>query len=412
MDDSCIKPAWLTIMENGSIGEARTKALLLDRFWVLERSVDIEGADFIVQRRAVAHRLNSPRALFGLVQAKFLQNTSTTVYISPDYLLDEQNQARDSFFLVAHSGIEDAQAMYFLTAQQVIDDFKPVAAGKEHAHKYKLPGAALLVKKYALSRSAVLRQIEQALDEADALKNRQYFKPYVPAQDIDAAPKLMNRHTCVKAASVDEQAFDYLLASLNEMKQRAAAFAPRLADLLDLALALKTSTDPIEASSIAGAFAHACWNLPKPLFTADELNRHAPDEMVRDAVTYAFEKKIEDLQLQQAWSALVLAFRGKVADYLASRQDAGAVPAESAVRIEAGYDAAYRLTQFKAVAVEFSGNKPYVCCDVTQRQVTIVQQLPPAGQSEAQRDSLAERLAQCFSDEFQRAQVWSYKYTL
>ena len=37
-------PAWLTAAQNGAVGEARTKALLLDRFWVLERSVDVEGA--------------------------------------------------------------------------------------------------------------------------------------------------------------------------------------------------------------------------------------------------------------------------------------------------------------------------------------------------------------------------------
>ena len=31
-------------MQNGALGEARTKAFLLDRFWILERSVDIHGA--------------------------------------------------------------------------------------------------------------------------------------------------------------------------------------------------------------------------------------------------------------------------------------------------------------------------------------------------------------------------------
>jgi hypothetical protein len=44
-------PAWLKAAQNGSIGEARARAFLLDRFWVLERSVDIDGADFIIQRR-------------------------------------------------------------------------------------------------------------------------------------------------------------------------------------------------------------------------------------------------------------------------------------------------------------------------------------------------------------------------
>lgn len=41
--DNC--PMWLKSMQNGSIGEMRTKAFLIDRFWILERSVDIHGGD-------------------------------------------------------------------------------------------------------------------------------------------------------------------------------------------------------------------------------------------------------------------------------------------------------------------------------------------------------------------------------
>jgi hypothetical protein len=42
---------WLKAMENGALGEARARAFLMERFWVLERSVDVEGADYLVQRR-------------------------------------------------------------------------------------------------------------------------------------------------------------------------------------------------------------------------------------------------------------------------------------------------------------------------------------------------------------------------
>lgn len=36
-------------MENGTVGEARTRSFLIDRFWVLlERSVDTDGADFLI----------------------------------------------------------------------------------------------------------------------------------------------------------------------------------------------------------------------------------------------------------------------------------------------------------------------------------------------------------------------------
>jgi len=47
-------PAWLKAMGNGALGEARALAFLLDRFWVLERSVDVQGADLIVQRPHMA----------------------------------------------------------------------------------------------------------------------------------------------------------------------------------------------------------------------------------------------------------------------------------------------------------------------------------------------------------------------
>ena len=47
-----ISVSTLKSMENGSIGEARTKELLIDRFWILERSVDVQGADFIIQRKS------------------------------------------------------------------------------------------------------------------------------------------------------------------------------------------------------------------------------------------------------------------------------------------------------------------------------------------------------------------------
>lgn len=44
-------PGWMKAMQNGSQAEARARAFLMNRFWILERSVDINGADFLIQRR-------------------------------------------------------------------------------------------------------------------------------------------------------------------------------------------------------------------------------------------------------------------------------------------------------------------------------------------------------------------------
>jgi len=74
-------------MQNGSIGEARTQAFLIDRFWVLERSVDIDGADFIIHRRITSANLLDKRPpRFGVVYAKFFAGPKTSHHIYKQYL--------------------------------------------------------------------------------------------------------------------------------------------------------------------------------------------------------------------------------------------------------------------------------------------------------------------------------------
>ena len=65
---------WLKAMENEGLGEARAKAFLMDRFWVLERSVDVEGTDYLVQRRLTAHNfIDRDPSRLGIVHVKFLK---------------------------------------------------------------------------------------------------------------------------------------------------------------------------------------------------------------------------------------------------------------------------------------------------------------------------------------------------
>lgn len=402
-DDAYKKPAWLTTMENGSIGEARTKALLLDRFWVLERSVDIEGADFIVQRRLPAPRLDSGRAMFGLVQAKFLQDTRTTAYIHPDYVLDEQGQPRDSFFLIAHTGTEDDQSMYFLKAKDVIG-FDQVEEGKENAHKFRLPGTAVLVDQYRLKRSQILRKIEESLERADATKNRQYFRAYVRADDYDSVPLEINGHNCTRPATVDANEFDYLLGTLNEMKKRVAPLVPRLAYFINRGQELKDTLDPIEAASLASWLAYEYWDMPKePFFSQSELNTHEPDVYVKQAINLAFEQKLDSEGWRAAYIGLRQSFRTALASCLSSL--APGTPA----RIESGYDANYLLAPL--VTAQLNADLFFrASCRVNAGQRTIQLWLPADLTKRTANDALLEKLATLFDDEFQKEQVWSYKY--
>ncbi|KAB2968967.1 hypothetical protein [Zoogloea sp.] len=170
-------PSWLKRSENGSIGEARARAFLLERFWLLERSVDKDGADYLIQRRLTTDNFLSrdpPR--LGVVQVKFLQDEGTTIYLAPEYVCDKDNRPYSEFFLLVHTGSEDSQRQFLLTAKQITEDFKKsVLKGGEE--KYYIPGAKLLRESTyeILNKRRALDKIEHALNNANFLRNRSYF---------------------------------------------------------------------------------------------------------------------------------------------------------------------------------------------------------------------------------------------
>jgi hypothetical protein len=94
-------PTWLKIMQNGTIGEAKTKAFLIDRFWILERSVDIDGADFIIQRRILQNTIldNKPPRM-GLIQVKYYSSDKTTQYIHPNYIVNDKGGVKKGIFFI------------------------------------------------------------------------------------------------------------------------------------------------------------------------------------------------------------------------------------------------------------------------------------------------------------------------
>src|SRR6478752_684691 len=97
-------PVWLKASQNGSLGEARARAFLLNRFWVLERSVDFQGADLFIQRRITGRNLldrEAPR--LGVVQVKFFGTTATSHFVHKEYVLDD-GEPRTEFFVLCHSG--------------------------------------------------------------------------------------------------------------------------------------------------------------------------------------------------------------------------------------------------------------------------------------------------------------------
>lgn len=175
-------------MQNGTIGEARAKAFLLDRFWILERSVDIDGADFIIQRRITKNNIldrNPPR--FGIVQVKFFDSEKTTHYIPEKYILDNKKEPRDEFFLLCFTGGEDDSKMFFLTAKMIKDDF--TLSEINDTNKFRLYGKNLMLgNKYVVqNKKNTLDRIENQLIHVDFAKNRQFLSWRLPSTQIDTS---------------------------------------------------------------------------------------------------------------------------------------------------------------------------------------------------------------------------------
>lgn len=176
-----IVPPWLKAMQNGSLGEARAKAFLMDRFWILERSVDIEGADLIIQRRLTNKNLLDPTPpRLGFVQVKFFESEKTTQTIPSAYVLDQERKPREDFFLLFHTGYEDQAKMFFLTADMIHSDFE--CTDISGVRKYKISGIKLLSdEKYAIkSSSNTLTRMQRRLELADFSKNREFISWKLP----------------------------------------------------------------------------------------------------------------------------------------------------------------------------------------------------------------------------------------
>lgn len=117
------QPTWPLSAEHGALGEARAKSLLLERFWVLERSVDVHGADFLIQRRLLGNHLfdrNAP--ILGRVQAKFVQDGRTSIRIPVKHVMDEEGVGEE-FFLLVFTGLGEEQRIFMLTAKDIVEYF-------------------------------------------------------------------------------------------------------------------------------------------------------------------------------------------------------------------------------------------------------------------------------------------------
>jgi hypothetical protein len=172
------RPTWLTIQQHALIGELRAKTLLAERFIILDRSLDVQGADFLIHgldlRRNVVGR-DPPR--FGIVQAKLIQDSRTDIRV-PEIYLREGSRILDEFFLIVSTGLAGNDRMFLLSARDLIDKCPIVQKGKEPSRL--LTGRSLLETPSefeVFDKRRALDRIEQALEKADSLAANDRYLP-------------------------------------------------------------------------------------------------------------------------------------------------------------------------------------------------------------------------------------------
>lgn len=206
---------------HGAIGEARTVAILLQRFCVMKRIPDLEGADYLIQRapsseadlRARRERIEA----FGVVQSKYIIGAHEVV-IPATYVMDERGP-RTEFFLLIHSDDEQrTPTHYFFTAEQIIedDDFYSRENSKGNREFVFARAAGRHYPSYRdLPVAEILDSIEEAISRVEQERNERFveevIRTTVPPAMIRERVSLSLIPDAVPEVRIPHRGVEYLL---------------------------------------------------------------------------------------------------------------------------------------------------------------------------------------------------------
>jgi len=146
------------------------KSFLIDRFWILERSVDIEGAEFIIQTKLQGQSvLDDKPPRFGIIQSKFSQDEQTQHKLKKEYVTDKSGNPNMEFFLIVNVGYEDFQKMCLLSAQDIVDNFT-----SNENNQYLISTKKLIPQFLIVNKKRRLDYIENSIRCVEFYKNRLY----------------------------------------------------------------------------------------------------------------------------------------------------------------------------------------------------------------------------------------------
>jgi hypothetical protein len=138
------------IQAHGHLGQERTSSLLSEQFWVLRRSVDVDGADFLIQMANQNMTFGDPvPPRLCTVQSKFSQDEKTSHKIPINYVLDVNGKPIPGFFVIVHMGFGGNKKRYLLSSSDIIDNLPRTSDGTA----------------YSIAKRAYSEEFEEPMDE-------------------------------------------------------------------------------------------------------------------------------------------------------------------------------------------------------------------------------------------------------
>lgn len=298
-------PTWLKSIQNGGIGEARAKAFLLDRFWVLERSVDIEGADFIIQRRLTGKNLldrQAPR--LGVIQVKFFGTNKTGHFVHREYAIAEDDNPREEFFVLCFMGNEENPSSYLISAKDLIDDFPLITKKSNEGFAISYNHITSNGKYKIISNKVALDRIEKKLEFAEFTKNRSFLSWALPSSKNELSAILP------EYAEPIGNCWGNIPSGFEDIKRSARRGMFDVEEVLELLHKLTEETDPRKAEGIVDKISYYCksgtgrgWSISIPddlydedFFYACKKHKEIYDSLQKDGLLNSFFKMKEDLK--------------------------------------------------------------------------------------------------------------------
>jgi hypothetical protein len=303
------QPHWLLSAEHGVLGEARARALLLERFWVLDRSIDVRGADLLIQRR---YLLDRKAQILGRIQAKFVQDGRTSMRIPRRDIVDEDGTAQD-YFLLIFTGFGKESRSFLISANELVHNFQ--CSGVDGSDSYYVPARKVFESDRfeIMDVGLSLNRVEDALRRADfedVLRNRRFIlRSQYPDIKIDPA------HIHEDYELPLHTWYGDLREEFFKTKQRMKDAIVDMTDAIEQLRGFIECTDPVEAWYRIEEFIH--WHRTtrnKIQFDWDLVSDEFIEEAIKRRRTL---EKLRGLQVEMAYLELPSKLQEFVIDDLA-----------------------------------------------------------------------------------------------